>query len=213
MWNMALFHVFLFWFSVRLGSIIIGVLTAIQGAVWLVHLIYCLNSGSQFSNHLKTIFDDFGFHGNVFDEIIKDPSDLITIFIVYFVSLMMSSVSLIWGALQIQVKMMYPFIALYIFYIGILGIQLTVFIMGLKSNESGLGDMILFSNLGSFILLFYLYKWAVVISFIQIVKELKRRMEKKPLLVKEAEKKIINTISNNLNMKEAYIQYIKSFSK
>ncbi|XP_044755163.1 uncharacterized protein LOC123314111 [Coccinella septempunctata] len=171
---MALFHVFLFWFSVRLGSIIIGFMTAI-----------CCFS---------------------------DPSTLIRNSIVYFSCLIISSISLMWGAIQVQLKFMYPFIAFYVFYIAILALQLSVFIMSLKSNESGLGDMILYSNLGSFVLLFYLYTLAIVVSFIQIIKDLRKRLEKKPLLVKEAQKKI-NTIHDSYNMKENYFQYVKSFTK
>lgn len=43
----------------------------IQGLIWLVHLIHSSSNTPEFSDYLRIVFNDFGFHGQFFENIIN----------------------------------------------------------------------------------------------------------------------------------------------
>lgn len=96
--------------------------------------------------------------------------------------------------LQCNFLLMYPFVIADLFYIIFLATQHVFLMLYLKEQNYGLGKLILYSNLGGFLickyinnslirtsnrilLVFFLYMWACVISYIKVIKLLLKGIE------------------------------------
>ncbi|XP_044252750.1 uncharacterized protein LOC123003809 [Tribolium madens] len=184
---MAVITKFCFSCSVRLGSIITGCLTLIQACVLLG---VTLNTPlDKISDSLNQWLSEIRLEEGCFNEIANNPKLILTISSVFFSCLICSSVLLIYGSFQTRPLLMYPFIVFYFLYILALFFVLLFVLEFIKVKGNGLGQLILYSNLGGFTLLLYLYTWCSVVSLTQIVNELQVRLKHKLRVVDAMKKK------------------------
>nr|XP_015837907.1 PREDICTED: uncharacterized protein LOC107398417 [Tribolium castaneum] len=188
---MAVITKFCFSCSVRLGSIITGCLTLIQACAFLA---ITLNSTlEEISDVLNQWLSEIRLEEGVFKEIANNPILIVTISSMFFSCLVCSSVLLIYASFQTRPLLMYPFTIFYFLYILVLFGALLLVLQFTKIRGNGLGELILYSNLGGFILLFYLYTWFGVVSLIQVINELQVRLKRKLRVVESMKKKKNNT--------------------
>jgi hypothetical protein len=167
------------------------------------------DSPQTLTETLTRWMDAANLQGNVYKEIANNPKAVVVASSTFFVCLISSCVLLLFGCFQVPYKscrvgpvyrflqcktvLMYPFVLFYLLYILALMGALLLAILFVKANGNGLGDLILYSNLGGFALrkrncscswkfifaVFYLYTWACVVSLVQVVSELQERLKRK----------------------------------
>ncbi|XP_063904345.1 uncharacterized protein LOC135123527 isoform X2 [Zophobas morio] len=182
---MAFINKFCFMCSVRLGAIVTGILTLVQGIALLGVMLSSLNSMSTVTDNINECVESLRLEGQFYRDVAKDPKLVITVSSTFFSCLICSSLLLLWGCFQMKTICMYPFTFFYVLYIFGLFVTLLLLIFLAKVRGHGLGDLILYSNLGGFVLLFYLYTWACVVSLIQIINELRQRLQQKLKVVEK----------------------------
>ncbi|XP_063904344.1 uncharacterized protein LOC135123527 isoform X1 [Zophobas morio] len=198
---MAFINKFCFMCSVRLGAIVTGILTLVQGIALLGVMLSSLNSMSTVTDNINECVESLRLEGQFYRDVAKDPKLVITVSSTFFSCLICSSLLLLWGCFQMKTICMYPFTFFYVLYIFGLFVTLLLLIFLAKVRGHGLGDLILYSNLGGFvlckkvclwfiilnkfILVFYLYTWACVVSLIQIINELRQRLQQKLKVVEK----------------------------
>ncbi|XP_068914832.1 uncharacterized protein [Tenebrio molitor] len=165
---MAFMTKFCFSCSLRLGSVVIGVLTLIQASVLLGLSLMEADSPQTLTETLTRWMDAANLQGNVYKEIANNPKAVVVASSTFFVCLISSCVLLLFGCFQVPYKscrvgpvygflqcktvLMYPFLLFYLLYILALMGALLLAILFVKANGNGLGDLILYSNLGGFAL-------------------------------------------------------------
>ncbi|XP_031354409.1 uncharacterized protein LOC116178897 [Photinus pyralis] len=118
-----------------------------------------------------------------------DVDTWITVMLVYFSILSACSILLVIGSFKCKPMLIFPFLTAYPIYV-VLWLTTHVRVMvGLKNQDIGIGNLILYSNLGGFLILLLLYMWFCVFCFVQMVYELKSEMKK--------EKNVGNSKNNN----------------
>ncbi|XP_068914833.1 uncharacterized protein [Tenebrio molitor] len=149
---MAFMTKFCFSCSLRLGSVVIGVLTLIQASVLLGLSLMEADSPQTLTETLTRWMDAANLQGNVYKEIANNPKAVVVASSTFFVCLISSCVLLLFGCFQCKTVLMYPFLLFYLLYILALMGALLLAILFVKANGNGLGDLILYSNLGGFAL-------------------------------------------------------------
>ncbi|XP_017784954.1 PREDICTED: uncharacterized protein LOC108568401 [Nicrophorus vespilloides] len=185
---MALLTRFFFWFSVRLGSIIVAIISLVQASIWLMITIISLDNKEDLVDFLrKTILVTEG----PINKFINDPKVGLIIFAIFFTLLIISCLLTILGALKCNHLLVYPFLTLFFIYILFMLLIHVFLMLDLKHNNNGLGSLILYSNLGAIVLLILLYHWLTVLSFGQIVKELQKEIDERIEMREEFKKRFI----------------------
>ncbi|XP_047121738.1 uncharacterized protein LOC124805273 isoform X1 [Schistocerca piceifrons] len=188
---MPVMYSFCFWFSVRLGSIIVG-------AVSLVQALVVLGLAGDGYNHPQRVRDRFSHWldtyklrslKNAVAAIRDDPESFLLSLIILYTAYALSCLGLIYGAYKCNLKLMYPFVAL---DLGRLVSMSVVFVMAmtvLKANVYNLGILIGCSVAGGFMLLYLFYLWFCTVSMCQVVRDLEHaraeestlQLQKQPL--------------------------------
>ncbi|VEN35037.1 unnamed protein product, partial [Callosobruchus maculatus] len=170
---MAAIYTFCFCFSLRLGAIIIAILTLIVATIQFSILMKCLENVHEAWSDVKELLKSVGLLGPWARTIhLRRYLKYYLLGVTIFYSLLsLTCVFLIMGAYQCRKTFIYPFLCLYLVHFVIGFVELTLSFMYLIREEEGdLGGMILYYTIEFFIVLFHIYTWACVYSLIKALR-------------------------------------------
>lgn len=175
---MVVMYHFVFWFSTRFGSVVVSVFTLLQSMVCLIATIIGIRNKDAVQEELHFWLRnyDMQFMKDTLDDIKGDLETYLIGFITYLTLHCFSCFLLLYGALKVSVWTVYPFLVLEIARLIFLTVSFIVTMLLIKKNAFDLGLLIGSCCGGGFVLLFLLYLWFCVLSFIQMVKELQQEM-------------------------------------
>lgn len=161
-------------FSIRLGSIIVGALCLMQAAVLEVACVIGLQDVQGVSRSLNDLMADKDvlFLTSFLNGVRKNPEPYCTGALVVLLVYSFSCVLLIYGALKLNVWMVFPFVVLEFLRLCASLAALVAGMLVLKKNSMDLGQLMGGCTGGGFCMLLMLYMWACPLSLAQ---ELHRR--------------------------------------
>ncbi|XP_066995900.2 uncharacterized protein [Anabrus simplex] len=173
---MPVMYSFCFWFSVRLGSIIVGAITLVQAIILFIFCGQGLENQEDVSARIQSWLDnnDMLFLKGVMEDMKNGPKLFLSILTTYTAFHMVSCLLLSLGAYKCKLIFMYPFMALEMIRLLFLSVFFVFTMMLIKQNIYNLGLLIGCSVAGGFLILFLFYLWFCTLSMCQIVKELEQ---------------------------------------
>ncbi|GLH00931.1 uncharacterized protein GBIM_07180 [Gryllus bimaculatus] len=173
---MVVMYSFCFWFSVRLGSIIVGVTSLVQALAFLILCCVGLEDRPTVSETIKDWLDknEMLFLKAPLTDMSKDPEGSLVFFTSFTAIYAFCCLLLMYGAYRCNLMLMYPFMGLDLLRLIFLSICFVFAMILVKENLYNLGLLIGFSVGGGFVLLYLFYMWFCTLSMCQIVKELEK---------------------------------------
>ncbi|XP_063225438.1 uncharacterized protein LOC134532675 [Bacillus rossius redtenbacheri] len=173
---MPCMHRFMFWFPVRLGSVIVGVATLLQDAAVLVVCGVQRGDSRAMSESLEDWLQSHGSNAmaGLVSALNDNPEKFLNFFLAIFTVHGVSCTLLIVGALKLKLWLVYPFAALEGGRLAALTAAFTAAMLLARDNISSLGAITVSTVGGTFALLLLFYMWFCTISLCQMVKAVKR---------------------------------------
>nr|CAD7417161.1 unnamed protein product [Timema poppensis] len=176
---MPVMYSFMFWFSVRLGSIIVAIITLCQVSAGLITCAVWVNDLSGVSRQLDEWLNNNNLYymQPVLINMEMNPKSFLDGLITFLVIQGITCLLLVYGAYKINLYLVYPYILVDLVRLLFVSINFVIAMTLVKENVFDLGVLIGGSVIGGFIILFLFYLWFCVVSFCQIVKEVEKIKE------------------------------------
>ncbi|GLV34481.1 hypothetical protein CBL_09729 [Carabus blaptoides fortunei] len=166
-----------FYFSTRLGSIVVGVFNLLQIIIWSVVVSIFWNNATILSDYIdELLLSEEVYSEELLMSIQKNQHYLLGSLIGFLVVFAFTCAAMIFGVYKFKTCMVYPFmVADFVYITSLLIVYVVILVM--RKKECGLGFLILYSVLGEFIFLYLYYTWICVVGYCQIMHELRKRMK------------------------------------
>ncbi|XP_055595737.1 uncharacterized protein LOC129746205 isoform X2 [Uranotaenia lowii] len=162
-----------FYFSTRLGSIVIGIFSILQSAIPFV--VFLTGGGAAYLKEqavkIEQRMDDYD-QERIFTWALKrtksDPDIVFAAVAAFLGANVVCAVVMIVGAYKIQKYLLLPFIVVDFVRLSLITMVHVIAMMVIKKSIN-LGDLIAITIAGGFGLLFFFYLWACVLALYQII--------------------------------------------
>ncbi|CAG9114369.1 unnamed protein product [Plutella xylostella] len=180
---MVLVYSCCFWFSLRLGGIIIGVLSLIQAIIVLVLCSIAYGYTDDIKETLTHWINDMElvYTEPVFETILADPNKYLTVTITLMTIYIVLCGLYIYGAYYCMVTLMLGFVVAELARLLALAALLTTWLVVAKENSMDIGQLIGASVLSGFLLLGMWYLWVCSCSLPALVQLTEREEQAESL--------------------------------
>ncbi|KAF0757352.1 Uncharacterized protein FWK35_00022589 [Aphis craccivora] len=168
---MPLMYTFCTWLPLRLGTIIVGLISIIQSIIIEMVCILSLSMTDTISFEINKMLhsNNMVYTTEIFKAIEKDPRSYITNIMIYFLLYTISCVALIYGAFKAinSIILILPYIILEFIRLFIIFYSVITSMILIKINVLDFLFLILISVIGVFILQILIYLWCCPLSLVQ----------------------------------------------
>ncbi|XP_025418837.1 uncharacterized protein LOC112689362 [Sipha flava] len=157
------------WIPLRLGSIIVGLISLAQSILIGLVCLISMNMTDTISHEINKLLcsNNMFYTTPIWRVIEKDPMFLITNIMIYFVFYTISCIALIYGALKSSIIFMLPYIILELIRLFVILYVVLTSIILLKINVLDFLILILISVIGVVLLQILVYLWCCPVSLVQ----------------------------------------------
>ncbi|XP_050442231.1 uncharacterized protein LOC126846616 [Adelges cooleyi] len=169
---MPLMYTFCTWFPLRLGTIIVGLISIAQSILSEILCILSLNMTGTISCELNLLLhsNNMAYTTDILRSIEKDPNSYILGIIIYNIVYTISCLLLLYGAYKNAIMLILPYIILeFVRLLVILYIVITSMVL-IKMNVLNFLILILVSVIGVFLLQILIYMWCCPVSLVQCLR-------------------------------------------
>ncbi|XP_068630021.1 uncharacterized protein [Battus philenor] len=173
---MALVYSCCFWFSLRLGGILIGFLSMIQGFIILI--LCCIGYSDQIVIQERIAIWrsnlNLKYMQDIFDALQTDPEKSLVCTIVLTCTYILLCLLYIYGSYKCNNIFMMAYIVVELVRLVLLSLLVTMLLLTLKQNTMDLGLLIGASVIGGFILMGMFYMWICAANLPILINEKER---------------------------------------
>nr|XP_021181297.2 uncharacterized protein LOC110369958 [Helicoverpa armigera] len=173
---MALVYSCCFWFSLRLGGILIGIFSLFQGLLVLVFCCLGYGHSESIKDEIANWITDYNliYAKTYLENIQADPEKYISLGISFTSIYMIVCVIFIYGAYTCNNILMVTYILLELLRLIMISILVATFLLLIKQNTMDIGLLIGASVGGGFLLLGMFYIWVCAANLPIVINEMER---------------------------------------
>ncbi|XP_025201649.1 uncharacterized protein LOC112599112 [Melanaphis sacchari] len=166
---MPLMYTFCTWLPLRLGTIIVGLISIIQSTIIEMVCILSLSMTDTISREINKMLhsNNMIYTTEILKAVEKDPRNYITNIMIYFILHTISCVALIYGAFKSSIKLILPYIILEFIRLFIIFYLVITSMVLIKINVLDFLFLIFISVIGIILLQILIYLWCCPLSLVQ----------------------------------------------
>ncbi|XP_065200793.1 uncharacterized protein LOC135831886 [Planococcus citri] len=182
---MPILYTFCSWFSVRMGSVIVGSLSLIQGVVLLLLGIVGYQNHELISFIFETIVEenDMLFAESYFIYLHEKTEQILLVFSISQAVYVVSCILLIIGSYKLNIQEIIPFTVLEFIRLILLTLLSVTVMLLIKKNVLDFNVLIACIVISGFILLFLYYLWLCPVSLIQCILRINTKKKEVPKMI------------------------------